>query len=425
MTGCISEATLAEASAHITDESEGVGLVRVLDPLINMMKEGLVEGGYRGEVVARLILLHAWDRACGPLQPLNDEESSNWFSRPMPLVRYLMYLLTYKVYCEVISKMSEDNIKKRLLKAYIRFNHFVAITYTPHPRHILEALKRGTAFVCKRNQQGSDLIIPLVLDIGIHDPITLDNISYVLVSVKNYQKSTDTNYSNNATSMNSPSNVGIEQLPTLPFLSLYMQFGANVSGVDEEYHFPQVGTIARTTKLKIEEIQQRESSKGLSGHLPQKRKRESNVKDNEVNNSDEHAYRHCYQFAVGLFGLTAYDFLQENDSGNQLLNTVRRLLVAWQDPVDCQTDEKKRFLVQQMQPLVYASEEPAISSQSQSTLRVETNVHYGTAKSGSSLIPASFNSIEQKLIPNSKDFEIEIARAIEEGRRYLQEKAAK
>ena len=43
MTGCISEATLAEASAHITDESEGVGFVRVLDPLINIMKEGLVE----------------------------------------------------------------------------------------------------------------------------------------------------------------------------------------------------------------------------------------------------------------------------------------------------------------------------------------------------------------------------------------------
>ncbi|CAG8663694.1 4240_t:CDS:2, partial [Paraglomus brasilianum] len=202
--------------------------------------------------------------------PLNNEESSNWFSRPMPLVHYLMYLLTYKVYREVISKMSEDNIKKR---------------------HILEALKHGTAFVCKQNQQGTDLIIPLVLDIGIHDPITLDNISYVLVSVKNYQKSTDTNYSNNATSMNLPSNVRTEQLSTLLFLSLYMQFGANMSGVDEEYHFPQ------------------------------KRKWESNVKDNEVNNSDEHTYRHCYQFAVRLFGLTAYDFLQENDSGNQLLNT--------------------------------------------------------------------------------------------------------
>ena len=188
-----------------------------------MMKEGLVEGGYRGEVVACLILLHAWDCACGPLQPLNNEESSNWFSHPLliPLVHYLRYLLTYKVYHEVISKMSKDNIKKRLLEAYIQFNHFVAITYTPHPSHILEALKRGTAFVCKQNQQGTDLIILLVLDIGIHDHITLDNISYVLVSVKNYQKSTDINYFNNATSMNSPSNVGIEQLPTLPFLSLY------------------------------------------------------------------------------------------------------------------------------------------------------------------------------------------------------------
>ncbi|CAG8676775.1 1626_t:CDS:2 [Funneliformis caledonium] len=180
--------------------------------------------------------------------------------------------------------MNEDNIKKRLLKW---------------------------------NQQETDLIIPLVLDIGIYDHITLDNISYVLVSVKNYQKSTDTNYFNNVISMNSLLNVEIEQLPTLLFLLLYMQFSANVSGVDKEYHFPQVGIIAQTTKLKIKKIQQRESSK-------------------------------------------------------------------------------------QMQLLVYASEESAISSQSQSTLRVETNVHYGTAKSRSSLILASFNSIEQKLISNLK-----------------------
>ncbi|KAG9294933.1 hypothetical protein G9A89_003966 [Geosiphon pyriformis] len=417
---CITEATIAEASAQITGESEGVGLVRVLNPLINMMKEGLVERGYRGEVVARLILLHAWDRACGALQSLNSEESSNWFSRPMPLVRYLRYLLNYNVYCEVISKMAEDDIKKKLLKAYIRFNHFVAITYTPPPEHILETLKRGIAFVCKRYQQGTDLIIPLVMDIGIHDLMTLNNISYVLVSVKNYQKSKDNNYFN-------PSNVGIEQLPTLPFLSLYMQFGANVAGVDEEYHFPQVGTITGTTEAKIVGIQRREKNEGFSGSLLRKRKCESN---SEEKNSHELAYRHCYQFAVGLFGLTAYDFLQENDSGNHLLNTVRRLLVAWQDPVDCQMDENDHFLLLQMQPLVYTSEEPAISSRSQSTSqsttpRVKTSVHREIVETGSSLTPASFDSIDQKLIPNQQKLETDIAQAIEEAERYLQEKATK
>ncbi|KAG9292749.1 hypothetical protein G9A89_002673 [Geosiphon pyriformis] len=428
MTGCISEATLAEASAHVTSESQGVGLVRVLEPLINMMKEGLVEGGYRGEVVARLILLHAWDRACDALPSLINEESSNWFSRPMPLVSYLKYLLNYKVYCDVICKMDEDDIKKKLLKAYIRFNHFVAITYTPRPRHILEALKRGTAFVCKRNQQGTDLIIPLVMNIGIHGHMSLENISYVLVSVKNYQKSADNNYFNNATSMNSPSNVRIEQLPTLPFLSLYMQFG-KVAGVDEEYNIPQVGTLSRTTESNMKEIQRREKNEGFSGSLPRKRKCESNSEDSEVNNSDEHAYRLSYQFAIGLFGLTAYGFLQENDSGNQLLNTVRQLLVAWRDPVDCQTDEKKRFLVQQMQPMVYTSEEAAISSRSQSrsqstTPSVKTGVHPETRETESSLTTASFDSREQKLIPNQQKFEADIAQAIEACKMF-QEKAAK
>jgi len=41
------------------------------------------------------------------------------------------------------------------------------------------------------------------------------------------------------------------------------------------------------------------------------------------------------------------------------------------------------------------------------------------------LAPASFDSTEQKLIPNPQNLELEITQAIKEGERYLQEKAAK
>ncbi|KAG9298358.1 hypothetical protein G9A89_003175 [Geosiphon pyriformis] len=200
------------------------------------------------------------------------------------------------------------------------------------------------------------------MDIGIHDLMTLNNISYVLVSVKNYQKSKDNNFN--------PSNIRIEQLPTLPFLLLYMQFDANVADVDEKYHFPQVGTSTGTTEAKIERIQRHEKN----------------------------------EFAVRLFGLTAYNFLQENNSRNHLLNT--------------------------MQPLVYTSEEPAISSQSQltsqsTTSRVKTSVYCEILETGSSLTPVSFDSIDQKLIPNQQKLKTDITQAIKKAERYFQEKATK
>ncbi|KAG9298369.1 hypothetical protein G9A89_003186 [Geosiphon pyriformis] len=46
MTGCISETILTKASVQITGKSEEVGLIRVLNPLINMIKERLVKKGY-------------------------------------------------------------------------------------------------------------------------------------------------------------------------------------------------------------------------------------------------------------------------------------------------------------------------------------------------------------------------------------------
>ncbi|KAG9284902.1 hypothetical protein G9A89_006280 [Geosiphon pyriformis] len=82
-----------------------------------------------------------------------------------------------------------------------------------------------------------------------------------------------------------------------------------------------------------------------------------------------------------------------------------------------------------MQPMVYTSEEAAISSRSQSrsqstTLSVKTGVHPETRETESSLATASFDSIEQKLIPNEQKFETDIAQAIGACKMF-QEKAAK
>ncbi|CAG8701632.1 16676_t:CDS:2, partial [Dentiscutata erythropus] len=53
-----SEAVLAEASAQIMNDPE-IGLIELINTLTSVLKNGIVEGGYRGELIARLLLLKA------------------------------------------------------------------------------------------------------------------------------------------------------------------------------------------------------------------------------------------------------------------------------------------------------------------------------------------------------------------------------
>ena len=96
---------------------------------------------------------------------------------------------------DLLKNTSDDNEQDdcNILDFSIFFTHFVKATYTPNRSQLLEFMKRGAAVVCKNLQKGIDLIIPLycVAKQKESDPLVPENVSYILVSVKNCKSNSE------------------------------------------------------------------------------------------------------------------------------------------------------------------------------------------------------------------------------------------
>ena len=90
---------------------------------------------------------------------------------------------------------------------------------------LVEFFRCCAAVLCKRNQTGIDMILPLFSG-SEDDDLSPDKFSYMLIQIKNHKgKKVDSDFPNSATSLLTPVYTGLEE-PYLPFLSLYMSLGA-------------------------------------------------------------------------------------------------------------------------------------------------------------------------------------------------------
>ena len=161
ITSMPTEPVLAEAAARMMNDPN-VSLAELINQLSSALKKGVVEAGYRGELTARLLLLRAWDDCIKKKHP-HGADVGNDYSRFVTMDEFLKSLLAESVYRKI-----EDRLKEQVKftgtkfgEAYIRFTHFINITYTPSRKIFGDALIRGVAFSCKRNQRGVDIIIPI------------------------------------------------------------------------------------------------------------------------------------------------------------------------------------------------------------------------------------------------------------------------
>ncbi|CAG8805753.1 15781_t:CDS:2, partial [Gigaspora margarita] len=233
VTSMPTEPLLAEASARIMNDPY-ISPIELINQLSSALKKGIVEAGYRGELTARLLLLNAWDRCIKKKsiddrkKDFNDTNASENYFRFVTIEEFLRSLLADNVY-EKIENRLEKKVEftgRKFCEAYVKFTHFINITYTPDRKDLGDALIRGVAFSCKRNQQGVDIIIPTYMG-TLDETINEDRISYILIQVKNHSTNNKGHgYLKSATTMLSPAYIGIEDLPHMPFLSLYLQLGA-------------------------------------------------------------------------------------------------------------------------------------------------------------------------------------------------------
>jgi hypothetical protein len=134
---------------------------RLIDKLFDATRCSVVDGGYRGELVARILLLLAADVASMNASE-NDRlyRSLNW-TCPISMQSFLEALLGEES-IRLISTVANKECSE-FMNGTIFFTHFIPMFYSPRRQHLLHAMTRGAAIICKRNNAGVDLIIPVLL----------------------------------------------------------------------------------------------------------------------------------------------------------------------------------------------------------------------------------------------------------------------
>ncbi|KAG9286641.1 hypothetical protein G9A89_007768 [Geosiphon pyriformis] len=316
-----SEPILAEAAALLMKDQNV--LRKLLHFLLDALHTGYIEPGYRGELVVRLLLMIAWDHATRDrdISPHlgNLGYSKEFVSRPIRVKEFLISLFGQENYDEHI-----QSFPQKLADGLLAFTHFIPVTYTPNQTQLRTLFIRFAAVICKRNQAGVDLIIPVLLDWDGSSPISVDSMSYFLIQVKNWSKVYDAHWPSSATSKLSREFVYKDKTTEEnqnPYLSLYLQLGAPKPELESFYieSFPAFNTkLQKKTRLEAEKAGKAKTQYCISGL-----------------GLDKILYR-------------CLDKLSDDD-----ISILKQLLCAWLDPLKLAKHENVKSLLRSMMPLVY------------------------------------------------------------------------
>jgi hypothetical protein len=207
-----SEPILAEAFASLTDK---YGWAKPLRALHHFIQTSIVDGGFRGELLTKIICLMAVDKANG----LNDYNSfTQWkFSRPLHVFEFLNQLIpldnieakdsaatTFSEYVTEHSTLDFENLN-RFMVGHVFFTHFIQVEDTVSMAMLARAWNRGAAIMCKAYNPRFDHIIPVMLEGAdcrkfgpLYDPWNEEQLaearrsmSYILIDSKNYSNKTN------------------------------------------------------------------------------------------------------------------------------------------------------------------------------------------------------------------------------------------
>eukprot|EP00292_Cryptomonas_paramecium_P004640 CAMPEP_0113682894 /NCGR_PEP_ID=MMETSP0038_2-20120614/12947_1 /TAXON_ID=2898 /ORGANISM="Cryptomonas paramecium" /LENGTH=828 /DNA_ID=CAMNT_0000602075 /DNA_START=97 /DNA_END=2580 /DNA_ORIENTATION=- /assembly_acc=CAM_ASM_000170 len=151
---------------------------------------GLVEGGSRGELVGRVLLLMGWDLAClRALEPGRRPSESGVFLRAVPV---LLFLASVFDLSPVAASPSFARLERLLepdgRRAWVRCTHFIrALDYVPDRRQLLDLFRRGAALITKDCQPGVDMYIPVYFceDTEFDEELDCARVSAILVQCNN------------------------------------------------------------------------------------------------------------------------------------------------------------------------------------------------------------------------------------------------
>jgi hypothetical protein len=208
-----SEPLIADAAAELMNANQL--LEQVLYQYALASFEGLVNVGEGGEIVAQLIFLLSRDRIGGVGYITVDD-----------LINKLLKNECYQKFKEYSTVVSNFKGKEDPMNGKVSFNHFCRVNDTVSLSVLVEFFARGAAIVCKKNQKGVDLVIPVLMG----DTLIKENMTFILVQVKNYFKSADTDYPSSA--IMDPDVVIDDFSGDHMYFSLYMNVGSSENSIN-------------------------------------------------------------------------------------------------------------------------------------------------------------------------------------------------
>jgi hypothetical protein len=234
-----SEPFLGEAAAQQMSHFRNERREFLQQQLHEHLSSGLIEVGERGELVARALLLEAYDLAVINSKRYSNPTDGIRFSHGCTVVEFITALFSPSVVDTVLKAVSDTaggeadgdlQLGDRFQKAWIRFTQFDRLgdETTVSAFGALTGFMRCAAFICKRNQYEIDFLIPVLLDPNQEEDSLFSeaNVTAIFIQVKNSSVTlTDVNITADA----------LEFFPKVlqppagkqPYIALSMQLGRN------------------------------------------------------------------------------------------------------------------------------------------------------------------------------------------------------
>ena len=170
-----SEPFLAAVSALCTKSRGWHGPLKALN---HYVMGGVVEAGFRGELLTKLTCLMAMDYLLNSkeMDPLPPDQLR--FSRVVRVSQFLNALITPRTgntFCDMLhgvkrnepfpsGTLNVDESKlQTFLSGYVFFNHFIRVEVKVSIPMLVHAWNRGAAIMCQTGAKGIDYVIPVIL----------------------------------------------------------------------------------------------------------------------------------------------------------------------------------------------------------------------------------------------------------------------
>ena len=195
VTICPSEPLLAEAAYRVMRASSHVQWISKFAEHVDSF---YLDVGRRGEVVAALVILMAYDKARGGLQSLggidSPTEDGKVSGRVISVLDFLSALIgsdDWRGSPPFRIQTPEDNIEmeQAFSGCYMYFNHFIKAEDFDilNQAYLLLAISRGAAIICADCQCGVDIVLPFL----VGDKLTRDAVGAIVIKVKNDHRYVD------------------------------------------------------------------------------------------------------------------------------------------------------------------------------------------------------------------------------------------